>query len=171
MLRGGHAPYGDGGMVTGLSGYRFRRGPGRRAWQTRDAGPTPAGGRDALGFFVAALAVYLATCPDATPYDQYARLAEAVLQGTLSLPSRPPHLEMAEYAGRAYFTNPPSPAPDGGRQRPAYLSPGLRMEQAPPASFTLCLRGFGPYGFDPWSRKEGPSGPASACCPLNPSNK
>ncbi len=97
-------------MTAGLTGYRLGRGPGRRAWQTRGAGPVPAGARDALGFFVAALAVYVGTCPDATPYDQYARLAEAALQGSLSLPSRPPHLEMAEYAGRAYFTNPPTPA-------------------------------------------------------------
>jgi hypothetical protein len=59
---------------------------------------------------VVTLLVYTVTCPDATPYDQYARLADAILHGSLSLPSRPPHLEMAEYAGRAYFTNPPSPA-------------------------------------------------------------
>ena len=83
---------------------------GARPWQGRGRGPTAAGGRDAVALFVAALAVYFATCPDATPYDQYARLAEAVLHGTLSLPVRPPHLEMAEYQGRAYFTNPPGPA-------------------------------------------------------------
>lgn len=56
-----------------------------------------------------ALGVYAASCPGATAYDQYARMADALLSGALSLPSRPPHLELAELNGRAYFTNPPSP--------------------------------------------------------------
>jgi len=66
-------------------------------------------GRDALWLFVAALATYAFTSPGATAYDQYARLADAILHGSLSLPARPPHLEMAEWQGRAYFTNPPMP--------------------------------------------------------------
>ena len=66
--------------------------------------------RDAWWLFVAALLVYAATSPGATAYDQYARFAQVLLEGGLSLPSRPPHLEMAEYQGRAYFTNPPTPA-------------------------------------------------------------
>lgn len=54
--------------------------------------------------------VYAATSPGATAYDQYALFAKVLLEGGLSLPERPPHLEMAEYLGRAYFTNPPTPA-------------------------------------------------------------
>ncbi len=65
---------------------------------------------DALWIFLAALVVYAATCPGMTAYEQYGLLADAVLHGHLSLPSRPPHLEMAEYQGRAFFTNPPTPA-------------------------------------------------------------
>src|SRR6185312_10112226 len=72
--------------------------------------PEPHGRWDALLWFVAALAVYTLTCPGSTAYDQYARFADAMLHGTLSLPQRPPHLEMAEYQGRAYFSNPPTPA-------------------------------------------------------------
>jgi hypothetical protein len=68
------------------------------------------GRRDAWWLFVVALAVYAATSPGATAYDQYARFAKVLLEGGLSLPQRPPHLEMAEYQGRAYFTNPPTPA-------------------------------------------------------------
>ena len=66
--------------------------------------------RDALCFFLVALATYAVTCPGASGYDQYALLARAVLHGSLSLPERPPALEMAEWQGRAYFTNPPTPA-------------------------------------------------------------
>jgi hypothetical protein len=69
-----------------------------------------AGRRDAWWFFFGALVVYALTSPGATAYDQYARFAKVLLEGSLSLPERPPHLEMAEYQGRAYFTNPPSPA-------------------------------------------------------------
>jgi hypothetical protein len=69
-----------------------------------------SGRRDAWCFFFAALLVYALTSPGATAYDQYALFAQAVLDGSLSLPERPPHLEMAEYEGRAYFTNPPAPA-------------------------------------------------------------
>jgi hypothetical protein len=72
--------------------------------------PTVAGTRDACWLFLAALIVYALTSPGPTAYDQYARLADAALDGHLSLASRPPHLEMAEYEGRAYFTNPPTPA-------------------------------------------------------------
>ena len=70
----------------------------------------PHGPSDALWFFLAALVVYALTSPGPTAYDQYARFADAMLHGSLSLPERPPHLEMAEYQGRAYFTNPPTPA-------------------------------------------------------------
>ena len=80
-----------------------------RRW-TPGRPPEPHGRRDALLWFVAALAVYWATCPGSTAYDQYGRFADAVLHGSLSLPQRPPHLEMAEYQGRAYFSNPPTPA-------------------------------------------------------------
>jgi hypothetical protein len=66
--------------------------------------------RDALLFFVVALAAYWISCPGPTGYDQYARLARVLIHGSLSLPQRPPHLEMAEWQGRAYFTNPPTPA-------------------------------------------------------------
>ncbi len=66
--------------------------------------------RDAWWLFFAALLVYSLTSPGATAYDQYARFAQVMLHGQLSLPQRPPHLEMAEYEGRAYFTNPPTPA-------------------------------------------------------------
>ncbi len=72
--------------------------------------PDPHGRRDAALLFFAALLVYWLTCPGATAYDQYSRLANAMVHGSLSLPQRPPHLEMAEYQGRAYFTNPPTPA-------------------------------------------------------------
>jgi hypothetical protein len=72
--------------------------------------PEPHGRRDALWFFLAALIVYTLTSPGATAYDQYALFADAMLHGSLSLPQRPPHLEMAEYQGRAYFSNPPTPA-------------------------------------------------------------
>lgn len=68
------------------------------------------GRRDAWWFFFGALIVYWGTSPGATAYDQYARFAKVILEGSLSLPQRPPHLEMAEYLGRAYFTNPPTPA-------------------------------------------------------------
>jgi hypothetical protein len=84
--------------------------PARRAWQRKGPGPAPYGARDSTIFFFATLAIYYLTCPDATAYDQYAKLAEALLKGSLSLPQRPPHLEMAEWQGRAYFTNPPAPA-------------------------------------------------------------
>jgi hypothetical protein len=87
-------------------------GPGARpAWRRSDA-PWPAPGAvgDALVLFALALAVYWLTSPGATAYDQYARLARALVHGSLSLPERPPHLEMAEWQGRAYFTNPPTPA-------------------------------------------------------------
>lgn len=70
----------------------------------------PAGGYDAAWLFTAALVTYVLTSPDATAYDQYARFAQAMLDGSLSLPQRPAHLEMAELDGRAYFTNPPTPA-------------------------------------------------------------
>ncbi len=63
--------------------------------------------------FLAAFVVYYATSfvwgPGATGYDQYSLFADALIHGHLSLPQRPPHLEMAEYQGRAYFTNPPTP--------------------------------------------------------------
>lgn len=72
--------------------------------------PEPHGRRDALCLFLAAFAVYTLTSPGATAYDQYARFADAMLHGSLSLPQRPAHLEMAEYQGRAYFSNPPTPA-------------------------------------------------------------
>jgi hypothetical protein len=65
---------------------------------------------DAWWLFFAALVAYTLTCPGATAYDQYALFANAMLDGSLSLPKRPPHLEMAEYQGRAFFTNPPTPA-------------------------------------------------------------
>ncbi len=65
--------------------------------------------RDALLFFVAAFVVYWFTCPGATGYDQYSLFADTLIHGHLSLPQRPPHLEMAEFQGRAYFTNPPTP--------------------------------------------------------------
>ncbi len=66
--------------------------------------------RDALLLFVVALVAYRAACPGPSGYDQYALLARALLHGSLSLPERPPALEMAEWQGRAYFTNPPTPA-------------------------------------------------------------
>lgn len=66
--------------------------------------------RDALCFFLLALATYAVTCRGASGYDQYALLARALLHGSVSLPERPPALEMAEWQGRAYFTNPPTPA-------------------------------------------------------------
>jgi hypothetical protein len=72
--------------------------------------PAPHGRTDALWLFLAALVVYALTSPGPTAYDQYARFADAMLHGSLSLPERPPHLEMAEYQGRAYFSNPPTPA-------------------------------------------------------------
>lgn len=72
--------------------------------------PEPHGARDATWLFLLVLVVYWLTCPGATAYDQYGRLADALLHGSLSLAERPPHLEMAEYEGRAYFTNPPTPA-------------------------------------------------------------
>ena len=72
--------------------------------------PAPHGRTDALWLFLAALIVYALTSPGPTAYDQYARFADAMLHGSLSLPERPPHLEMAEYQGRAYFSNPPTPA-------------------------------------------------------------
>ncbi len=83
-------------------GRSRRWNPGRPA--------EPHGRRDALWLFAAALVVYGLTSPGATAYDQYARFADAMLHGSLSLPQRPPHLEMAEYQGRAYFSNPPTPA-------------------------------------------------------------
>src|SRR5262245_42122866 len=76
-------------------------------------GGTPLGRsdrRDAVGFFVVALAAYWICCPGPTGYTQYARFAPALSHGSLSLPERPPALEMAEWQGRAYFTNPPTPA-------------------------------------------------------------
>lgn len=72
--------------------------------------PTPNGVRDAFCVFFAALVVYALTSPGGTDYDQYALFAQALLKGSLSLPQRPVHLEMAEFEGRAYFTNPPTPA-------------------------------------------------------------
>jgi hypothetical protein len=63
-----------------------------------------------VGLFLVALATYAATCPGSTGYDQYALLARALLHGSVSLPERPAALEMAEWQGRAYFTNPPTPA-------------------------------------------------------------
>ena len=60
--------------------------------------------------FIAALAIYTLTSPGPTAYDQYGLFADRLLHGSLSLPQRPPHLEMAEYEGRAYFTNPPTPS-------------------------------------------------------------
>jgi hypothetical protein len=66
--------------------------------------------RDAVLLFLLALVVYAQTSPGATAYDQYARFAEVMIKGELSLPRRPPHLEMAEFEGRAYFSNPPTPA-------------------------------------------------------------
>jgi hypothetical protein len=80
-----------------------------RRWNPGRA-PEPHGRWDALWLFLAAFTVYALTSPGATAYDQYARFADAVLHGSLSLPHRPPHLEMAEYQGRAYFSNPPTPA-------------------------------------------------------------
>jgi hypothetical protein len=86
-----------------IAAARARRwNPGRPA--------EPHGRKDAWRFFVAALVIYTLTSPGATAYDQYARFADAMLHGSLSLPQRPPHLEMAEYQGRAYFSNPPTPA-------------------------------------------------------------
>ena len=82
---------------------------GARGWNPGRP-PEPHGWKDALWLFLAAFAIYTLTCPGSTAYDQYARFADAVLHGSLSLASRPPHLEMAEYQGRAYFTNPPTPA-------------------------------------------------------------
>lgn len=72
--------------------------------------PAPRGLFDAAWLFLAVVVVYWLTCPGATAYDQYARLARVLVHGSLSLPERPPHLEMAEYQGRAFFTNPPTPA-------------------------------------------------------------
>ena len=80
-----------------------------RAWQPSRP-PAVNGARDALWLFLAALVAYALTSPGGTGYDQYARFAQALLHGSLSLPSRPPHLEMAEFEGRAYFSNPPTPA-------------------------------------------------------------
>ena len=72
--------------------------------------PTSRGGRDAACLFLVALLVYWVTSPGAPAYDQYALLADALLHGSLSLPERPPHLEKAEWQGRAHFTHPPTPA-------------------------------------------------------------
>ena len=80
------------------------------SWRPSDTRLDSRDWRDALWFFLAALATYAVTCPGATGYDQYALLARALLHGSLSLPERPPALEMAEWHGRAYFTNPPTPA-------------------------------------------------------------
>lgn len=80
------------------------------SWRPSVAAPRRSDWRDACWLLVVALAVYGLSCPGATGYDQYARLADAILHGSLSLPERPPHLEMAEWNGRAYFTNPPTPA-------------------------------------------------------------
>jgi hypothetical protein len=84
--------------------------------------------------FLAALAVYAMTSPGPTAYDQYGLFADCLLHGHLSLPSRPPHLEMAEYAGRAYFTNPPTPS--------LIMLPFLAIaEQEPLRSFFVKLNG------------------------------
>ena len=66
--------------------------------------------RDAFLLFLLALALYRLACPGPSGYEQYALLARAMVHGSLSLPERPPALEMAEWQGRAYFTNPPTPA-------------------------------------------------------------
>lgn len=104
--------------------------------------PEPHGVRDATLLFLAVLLVYWATCPGATAYDQYARFAEALLHGSLSLPERPPHLEMAEYEGRAYFTNPPTPA--------ILLAPFLWIAEREPLRAWLVAKNGGwnlPYGW------------------------
>jgi len=90
--------------------------------------------RDALLIFLAALIVYAMTSPGPTAYDQYALFADAILHGHLGLPSRPPHLEMAEFEGRAYFTNPPTPS--------LVLLPFLAVaEQEPLRSWFIKLNG------------------------------
>ena len=99
----GPADWSPGGRAdAGTARRRSRWNPGRP--------PAAHGGWDASWFFLAALVAYAFTSPGATGYDQYARFAQVMLHGSLSLPSRPPHLEMAEFAGRAYFSNPPTPA-------------------------------------------------------------
>jgi hypothetical protein len=72
--------------------------------------PARQGAGDALWLFVAALLVYSLTSPGATGDHNYSLFADAMLHGSLSLPHRPAHLEMAEFGGRAYFSNPPTPA-------------------------------------------------------------
>jgi hypothetical protein len=117
---------------------------GSRPVRTRSmrAQPAPHGGRDALCLFFAVVAVYWLTCPGATAYDQYGRLANVLLHGSLSLAERPPHLEMAEYAGRAYFTNPPTPA--------ILLAPILWIAEREPLRSWLLAQNGGwdlPYGW------------------------
>ncbi len=102
----------------------------------------PHTARDATLLFLLTIAVYWATCPGATAYDQYGRLADALLHGSLSLPQRPPHLEMAEYQGRAYFTNPPTPA--------VLLAPLLWIAEREPLRTWLVTKNGGwdiPYGW------------------------
>ena len=108
----------------------------------RATGPAPHGARDAAWLFAAVVAVYWLTSPGPTAYDQYGRLADALLHGSLSLPERPPHLEMAEYQGRAYFTNPPTPA--------LLLAPLLWIAEREPLRTWLVARSGGwdmPYGW------------------------
>ncbi|MCC6848504.1 MAG: hypothetical protein IT294_08395 [Deltaproteobacteria bacterium] len=108
----------------------------------RPAMPEPHGARDALALLFTVVAVYWLTCPGATAYDQYSRFADALLHGSLSLSARPPHLEMAEYGGRAYFTNPPTPA--------ILIAPFLWIAEREPLRSWLVARNGGwdlPFGW------------------------
>lgn len=64
------------------------------------------------GALVAALtfAVYFFSSDLYNPYNQYERLADAMLHGRLDLRDAPEYLELARYEDGAYVINPPAPA-------------------------------------------------------------
>src|SRR5207249_1314111 len=55
-------------------------------------------------------AIYLASSDLYDPYNQYERLADAMLHGRLDLINPPDYLELAHYPDGAYVINPPAPA-------------------------------------------------------------
>ena len=62
----------------------------------------------AIGAFT--FAIYLASSDLHDPYNQYVRLADAMLHGRLDLVDPPDYLELAHYPDGAYVINPPAPA-------------------------------------------------------------
>jgi hypothetical protein len=66
--------------------------------------------------------IYFATCNESNPYNQYVRLADALLHGRLYLEAPPNHLELARYFDnglpcqdaavgcKGYVIDPPAPA-------------------------------------------------------------